>query len=76
MIVDKPYSAFFTHEGTVIGLGDNVTQAERAAVIRMKNSFTVQELYMMGCYCKAISEKDYIRLINKQNTDLSLFIKK
>lgn len=76
MKLDKPYNAVFTKEGTVLGVGENSLEAERAAVRRMGNAFTMQELYLSGCYCKAITEKDYIRLINKENTDLGLFYEK
>lgn len=75
MIEDKPYNAVFTKDGTVIGIGENVLEAERSAVKRFKNGFTIQELYLSGCYCKAITEKDYTRLINKNNCDLNLFMR-
>lgn len=75
MIEDKPYNAVFTKDGTVLGFGENSLEAERAAVKKMGNAFSMQELYLSGCYCKAITERDYTRLINKNNTDLSLFFK-
>ena len=71
---DKPYSAIFTKEGTVIGVGENLYSAELAAVKRMNNGFSIQELYKMGCYFKSISEKDYNRIVFKKDCDLKLFM--
>lgn len=75
MIEEKPYNAIFSRDGNVIGIGDNVLSAERSAVKFFKNGFTIQELYLSGCYCKAISLKEYTRLINKNNCDLRLFMR-
>lgn len=73
MNVDKPYNAIFTGQGNVIGIGDNVLEAERSAVKHFKNAFTIQELYLNGCYCKAITEKDYLKLLERKNYDLKQF---